>query len=76
MTTTMAYPSVDRWQIGGISVQDGPAAVIVEPPPIMEPPTQAPDPLEPAPVPFPDPFPAHPGEPDGRPPPVPRPTLP
>jgi hypothetical protein len=76
MTITTTYPSIDRWHIEDIPVQGRPGAVIVEPPPVVEPPVQVPDPLEPAPVPFPDPFPSHPGEPDGRPPTVPRPTLP
>jgi hypothetical protein len=60
----------DRWLFEG-----GPAAVIVDPPPIVEPPPLAPDPLEPAP--FPERYPQDdPSEPDRRPLPLPRPIRP
>ena len=71
MVMSMAKTIVDRWQI-----ESRPAAVIVEPPPIVEPTPRIPDPVEPAPAPFPEPFPLDPSEPDRRPTPLPRPTLP
>jgi hypothetical protein len=72
MAKTMVIAVADQWTFTG-----SPAGVIAEPPPVVEPPPLAPDPLEPAPIPLPERSPRDdPSEPDWRPQPLPRPTLP